>query len=127
MEDGKGKNRKEEYKERFRAKLRELEARIDDLADWARDAEADFRSGVLSDDSALKQKLAEARVRIQELKAASDDGWEEVKAGAQKICADVRAAWDRGSESESDPPSGTGEPSPGGESGAAPNTTGPTG
>ena len=127
MEEDKGKDRKEEYKERLRAKLRELEARIDELADWARDAEADFRAGVLSDDSALKQKLAEARVRIQELKAASEDGWGEVKAGAQKICADVRAAWDRGRESESDPPSGSGEPSPGGESRAAPDTTEPAG
>ncbi len=127
MEEGKGKNRKDEYKERVRAKLRELEARIDELADWARDAEADFRAGVLSDDSALKLKLAEARVRIQELKAASQDGWEEVKAGAQKICADVRTAWDRGREAESDPPSASGEPSPGSESGAAPDATGPAG
>ncbi len=112
MEEGQGKNRREAYKERFRAKIREIDARIEEFADWARGVETDVRAGILSDDSTLKQKLAQARMRIEELRAASEDGWEEAKAGAQKVCVDVRAAWDRGREAQPDPPATSREPSP---------------
>ena len=111
MEEDEGKNRREAYRERFRAKIREIDARIEEFADWARGVEADFRAGILSDESTLKQKLAEARMQIEELRAASEDGWEEVKAGAQKVCVDVRAAWDREREAQPDPPSTSKEPS----------------
>ena len=125
MEEDKGNNRRDTYRERVRAKVRQLDARIEELAAWARDAEADLRAEILSDDSRLRRKLANAQGRIEELRAAAEDGWEEVKAGAQKTCVDVRAAWDRGRAAEPEPPSASGEPDPDGEPGTEGEATGP--
>lgn len=112
MDEGTGKRRRSAderlrdairgFDERLRDAIRDLDERMDEFADWVRRAEADLRGRTGPDDSALRQKLAEARLRLHELKTASEGGWEEVKSGAQRICVDVRAAWDRQREAKSD-------------------------
>ena len=90
----------------MRDAIRDLDERMDEFADWVRRTEADLRERTGPDDSELRQKLAEARLRLHELKTASEGGWEEVKSGAQRICVDVRAAWDRQRETRPDHPPG---------------------
>ena len=116
MEEGTGRRRRRAderlrdairgFDERLRDAIRDLDKRMDEFADWVRRAEAELRGRTGPEDSALRQKLAEARLRLHELKTASEGGWEEVKSGAQRICVDVRAAWDRQRETRSDPPPG---------------------
>lgn len=92
------------FDERLREAIGDLDKRMDEFADWVRGAEAELRDRTGPDASALRKKLAEARLRLHELKTASEGGWEEVKSGAQRICVDVRTAWDRQRETRSDPP-----------------------
>ncbi|MDE0393476.1 MAG: hypothetical protein OYK82_01730 [Gammaproteobacteria bacterium] len=116
MEEGTGKRRRSAderlrdairgFDERLRDAIRDLDKRMDEFADWVRKTEAELRDRTGPDASALRQKLAEARLRLHELKTASEGGWEEVKSGAQRICVDVRAAWDRQRETRSDHPPG---------------------
>ena len=116
MEEG-GRKRRRSADERLRDAIRgfdgqlrdaigNLDRRMDEFADWVRRAEADLRGRAGPDDSPLRQKLAEARLRLRELKTASEGGWEEVKSGARRICVDMRAAWDRQRDTTSDHPPG---------------------
>ncbi len=103
------------YADRFRARIEEWEAKLDQLGARARRAEADLRIKLNDEESDLRKRLDEARARLRELQAASGEGWEEVKGGAERIWRDVRAAWDRSAASSDDGPeggSGPGEPPP---------------
>lgn len=112
MED----ERKKAYQDRLAARIKEWEAKVDQLAARARRAEADLRLKLQDEESDLRKKLDEARSRLRALREASDEGWEEIKAGAEKLWIDVRHAWDRAAEKEGpEPPSdGGSEDRPGG-------------
>jgi hypothetical protein len=86
---------KQAYQDRLKAHIEEWESRIEQLAARAIRAEAALRERLSSEESGLLQQLAEARSRLRELIDASEEGWEEVKAGAEKIWVDVREAWER--------------------------------
>jgi hypothetical protein len=41
----------------------------------------------------LEHKQDEAKTKLQELKTAGDEAWEDVKTGAEKVWAEVKTAY----------------------------------
>lgn len=87
--------RKKAYQDKFQARIREWEAKLEQLGARARRAEADLRLQLQDEESELRQRLDEAKARLSELKDASGDGWDEIRSGAERLWSDVRAAWER--------------------------------
>lgn len=99
--------RRKAYQDRAQARVREWEAKLDELGARARRAEAELRLKLQDEESDLRKKLDEARARLRDMKDASGDGWDEIRAGAEKLWTDLRAAWDRSAEPQAD-----GDPGP---------------
>ncbi len=87
--------RRQAYQDRFKARIAEWEAKLEQLSARARRAEADLRLKLQDEESDLRKKLDDARDRLRELQAASGDGWEEIRSGAETLWGDLREAWDR--------------------------------
>jgi len=102
------------HRERLRARIDELEKRIDELKVRARQAESEVRSK-LQREGGPRELVEETLARLKDVREASEEGWEEMKAGAERLWMDARAAWERTAErpaegaprSEGSPPSGT--------------------
>ncbi len=97
------------YQDRLAARIKEWEAKIDQLAARAHRAEADLRVKLNDEESDLRKRLDEAKSRLRELREASGEGWEEIRAGAEKLWADMKEAWERSAKkapppADSDPP-----------------------
>jgi chromosome segregation ATPase len=98
------------HRERLRARIDELEKHIEELKVRARQAESEVRSK-LHREGGPRELIEETLARLKEVREASDAGWEEMKAGAEKLWMDARAAWDRGGEKAADePPKEAGSP-----------------
>lgn len=90
--------RKKAYQDRFRARIAEWEAKLDQLSARIRKSEADLRVKLKDEESDLRKKLDGAKSRLKELQSASEDGWEEIRAGADTLWGDLRDAWERTSK-----------------------------
>lgn len=84
-----------EGRDRFRDKIDAMEARIRELKEKAREAEAELRARLGSQESSLRERMDETLARLRDVREASEEGWEEVKAGAERLWADMREAWER--------------------------------
>lgn len=78
---GKAMSAKQAYEQKLEAKLNEWKAEIDKLKAKADGAEADSRLRYEKEIDDLKKRQAEARKKLEELRKASDDAWEDMKAG----------------------------------------------
>jgi len=76
-------NSREEYVRRMQKKLEEWNAEIDTLSARADKATADFRSEYAGQISALKEKQAAARQKIEELQHSGEGAWEDLKSGME--------------------------------------------
>jgi hypothetical protein len=85
--------RRKAYMEGLRGLITEMEGALEDLASRARRAEAHVRSGLAADEEDLRCRLREAQSRLREMQSASEEGWEEIRLGAERLWRDVRAAW----------------------------------
>jgi hypothetical protein len=94
---------REAYKQKLQAELEGAEAKIAQLRAAAKsrsaDAQLDFNRRVAQ----LEDKLAAAKARLGELGSATDDAWEQMKAGAE-------SAWQSLTESMRDALGDTTEP-----------------
>jgi len=77
---------KESYLQKLQAQLNEWSAEIDKLKAMADKAEADTRLEYYEQIDELRVKQAAANIKLRELMDASDDAWEDLKAG-------VESAW----------------------------------
>ncbi|MDI5983371.1 coiled coil domain-containing protein [Halomonas sp. M4R5S39] len=78
---------REAYEQKLQAKLDEWQAEVDRLRARAKGAEADARIEYQEEIDRLEAQRNEARQKLAELQRASDDAWEDVKAGVER-------AWD---------------------------------
>lgn len=78
---------KEEFVRKMHIKLDEWNAEIDALSVRAAAAEADARVEFRKQIEALRSKRDDARVKLKTLEDASENAWEDMKAG-------VELAWD---------------------------------
>jgi len=81
------------YEEKLDAQLKEWNAQIALLKAKAANAEADVKIDYYKTIETLELKQNKARKKLQELKTASDEAWEAVKAGAEKAWVEVKTAY----------------------------------
>jgi multidrug resistance efflux pump len=81
------------HEEKFDAQLEEWSAQIALLKARADKAKADVKIDYYKTIDALQRKQDESRTKLQELKAAGDEAWNDLKTGAEKTWAEVKTAY----------------------------------
>ena len=87
------KDKRKAYEEKLDAQLKEWGAQIALLKAKADNAKADAKIEYYKTIEALQNKQNNAKAKLQELKAAGDEAWEDIKTGAEKAWADVKTAY----------------------------------
>jgi hypothetical protein len=87
------KDKRKAYEEKLDAQLKEWSAQIGLLKAKADNAKADAKIDYYKTIDALQHKQEEARTKLQELKTAGDEAWEDVKKGAEKAWVEVKTAY----------------------------------
>ena len=83
-------DKRTEYVEKLSAQMVEWDAQIDLLKDKAESATPEAKSDYTNAIAALQLKRDEAAAKLQGISAASDDEWEELKAGTEQVWGEVR-------------------------------------
>jgi hypothetical protein len=83
-------DKRTEYVERLSAQMVEWDNQIDLLKDRAKSAAPETESDYSSAIAALQLKRDKAAVKLQGISAASDDEWEDLKAGTESVWDEVR-------------------------------------
>jgi hypothetical protein len=83
-------DKRTEYVEKLSAQMVEWDAQIDLLKDKAESATPEAKSDYTNAIAALQIKRDEAAAKLQGISAASDDEWEELKAGTEQVWGEVR-------------------------------------
>ncbi len=83
-------DKRTEYVEKLSAQMVEWDAQIDLLKDKAESATPEAKSEYTNAIAALQIKRDEAAAKLQGISAASDDEWEELKAGTEQVWGEVR-------------------------------------
>ena len=87
------KDKRKAYEEKFDAQLKEWNAQIVLLKAKAENAKADAKIDYYKTIEALEQKQDKAKTKLQELKTAGDEAWEDVKAGAENAWTEFKTAY----------------------------------
>jgi uncharacterized protein YjbJ (UPF0337 family) len=88
------KSKRKEYEKKLDAELRDLNAQIELLKAKADKVQAEVKGEYGKAIEALQQhKLHHAKGKLQELKSAGDDAWEDIKKGAEKAWDDMKTAY----------------------------------
>lgn len=83
---------REEHIDQLAAQLKEWSGKIDELESKARAAKADVKTNYENQIRQLKEKRDGAKQKLQELKGASAEAWDILKAGAETSWADLKKA-----------------------------------
>lgn len=81
-----------EYIEKLKVKLDEWDADIDELEIKAQKAKADVKFEFEDQLIALRRKRDDARVKLGEIKGASEGAWEDLKQGADEAWGNLKVA-----------------------------------
>ena len=81
------------YEEKLDAQLKAWSAQIALFKAKAENAKAVAKIDYYNTIDALEHKQNKARTKLQELKTSSDEAWEVVKTGAEKIWSEGKAAY----------------------------------
>jgi multidrug resistance efflux pump len=87
------KNKRKAYEEKIDAQLEEWSAQIALLKARADKARAEAKVEYYKTIEALQRRQDEARAKLDELKTAGDEAWEDLKKGAEKAWDEVKAAF----------------------------------
>ena len=77
-------DKKQAYEAKFKAQLDELNAKIDVLKAKAKQSEASVEADYYQTIEDLKKKRSEAQSKLQKLREAGDDAWEDMKQGVEE-------------------------------------------
>jgi len=86
-------DKRKAYEDKYDAQLREWSAEIILLNAKADKAKAEAKIEYYKAIEALQGKHDTARTKLQELRTAGDDAWEDLRKGAENIWADVKIAF----------------------------------
>lgn len=75
---------REEFVQKIKSKIDEIDAQISLLEAKAKGAEADMRIKYADEIKEMKEKRAETEEKLSKLKASSSDAWKELKAGLEE-------------------------------------------
>jgi len=81
-------DKRKAYEEKFEAQLKEWSAEIALLKAKADKATAEAKIEYYKVIEAFQRKQETAMMKLQELRGAGDDGWEDLKIGAEKAWAE---------------------------------------
>lgn len=84
-------DKRTEYVEKLSAQMVEWDAQIDRLKDKAESGLPEIKYDYLIAINALQLKRDEAAEKLKNISAASDDEWEDLKAGTEQVWGEVRA------------------------------------
>jgi hypothetical protein len=87
------KDKRKAYEEKLDAQLKEWSAQISLLKAKADNAKADVKIEYYKTIESLQGKQNEAKTKLQELKTAGDEAWEDIKTGAEKVWAEAKTAY----------------------------------
>ena len=79
------------YESKLDAQLAQWSADLDVLKAKAKRAEVDAKVAYDKSIDAMQRKHDEASKHLRDLKTASDDAWESVKTGTEKVWVEVKA------------------------------------
>ncbi len=85
-------NKKQAYEEKFKAQLDELNAKIDVLKAKAKQSEASLKADYYESIEDLLKKRSEAQSKLEALREAGDDAWEDMRQGVEESWATFAAA-----------------------------------
>jgi hypothetical protein len=74
---------KEAFKQKIEADLELAQAKLAELKAEAKSAAADAHIKYAEQTDELEKKVETAKIKLEELSKASDDGWERLKVGAE--------------------------------------------
>ena len=86
-------DKRKAYEEKFDAQLKEWSAEIALLKAKADKARAEAKIEYYKTIETLQGKQNVARTKLQELRAASDDAWEDLKTDAENVWTEVKSAF----------------------------------
>ena len=86
-------NKRQAYEDKWDAQMDEWSAEIAVLNARADKSKAESRIANFETVEALQGKHADAKTKLFELRAATEDGWEGLKIDAEKVWNDVKAAF----------------------------------
>ena len=86
-------NKRKAYEEKLDAQLKECSAQIALLKARAAKTRAGVKIEYHKTIETLQRKQNDAGKKLQELKAAGDEAWGDIKTGAEKVWAEVKAAY----------------------------------
>ena len=84
-----------EYIEKFKNKLDEWDADIDELEAQAQKTKAELKFELEDQITSLKVKRDIAKLKLAEIMDASEEAWEDFKAGAEEAWADIKSAMEK--------------------------------
>lgn len=84
-----------EFIEKFKDKLDTWDADIDEFEAKAQQAKADIKNELDDQITSLRLKRDLARLKLSEIKDASEEAWEDVKVGAEGAWADLKDAMEK--------------------------------
>lgn len=87
------KDKRKAYEKKLDAQLNELNAQIELLKAKADKAKVEAKIDYYKALEAIQHKQKEAKTKLQELKSAGDDAWDDIKTGAEKAWAEVKSAY----------------------------------
>jgi hypothetical protein len=80
------------YIDKLKDKLDEWDVQIDELEERALETKAELKFELEDQMRSLKLKRDITRLKLSEIKDASEDAWEELKAGAEEAWHDLKDA-----------------------------------
>jgi flagellar motility protein MotE (MotC chaperone) len=83
---------KEAYKQKIEAELELAQAKLAEFRAQAKSSAADARIQHAKQVDELEQNINATKAKLQELGEASDDGWEQLKAGVESAWGALSAA-----------------------------------
>lgn len=86
-------DKRKAYEERFDAQLKEWSTEIALLKAKSDKAKAEAKIEYYKTIETLQGKQDAARAKLQELRTAGDDAWEDVKTGAENVWTEVKTAF----------------------------------
>ncbi len=89
-EPGKEKTAKEAFQEKLEKQLREWDKKLDDMKGKTKKAKVDLRHDLDTQLEALRAQRVVAQDKLQELGQRSENAWEDMKEGAEKIWGEMQ-------------------------------------
>ena len=81
-----------EYIDKFKGKLDEWDADIDEIESKTQKAKADLKFELEDQITSLKVKRDIAELKLSEIKDSSEEAWEDFKTGAEEAWGDLKDA-----------------------------------